>query len=161
MASKPKSKLREIETDASETEASKGDDSSRPTNSANTDASPPAHPTGPRRRRRGGSHEILPGERRVKGYPVTRDELFGLGGAGLLATVCFSVGGNMINRSLDIQKDLELAQELPKPIIARWETRQEDAWSFGILLLVIGAVAIAVGGAKIWSIIRSTEHPNG
>jgi hypothetical protein len=96
----------------------------------------------------------------VKGYPVTRDELFGLGGAGLLATVCFSIGGNYINRSYDIQKDLELTQGLPPELKARWEAKEADAWHFGLVLAIIGAVAILVGGAKILSIIRSTEHPN-
>jgi heme O synthase-like polyprenyltransferase len=96
----------------------------------------------------------------VKGYPVTRDELFGLGGVGLLATFCFSVGGNYMNRSFDISKDIELAQGVPEPLVARWKAKSEDAFLFGSVLIAVGVITIFVGGAKVLSIIRSTEHPN-
>ena len=97
----------------------------------------------------------------MKGYPVTRDELFGLGGAGFIATVCFSLGGNYLNRAYDIKKDLELAQGVPNDLKVRWETKAEGDFTFGVVIIVIGAAAILAGGAKIISIIWSTGHPNG
>jgi hypothetical protein len=95
----------------------------------------------------------------VKGYPLSRDELFGVGGAGVLATTCFSIGGTLVGRSFDIQADLEMAQGVSPEIKARWETRESDAWAFGLIILAIGLVCFLAGSAKIISIIRSTKHP--
>lgn len=130
------------------------------------DSASPTPPTPPRKPRSaaGGSgahsHQIVSGARRVKGYPVTRDELFGLGGVGLLTTVCFSAGGNFISRSYDIEKDLALSQGVSDALKARWEAKAQDAWLFGAILIAVGLVTVFVGGAKIFSIIRSTEHPD-
>ncbi len=94
----------------------------------------------------------------MKAYPVTRDELFGIGGAGLVATFCFSLGTNYLNRAYDINKDLELAQGIPPELKVRWQTKADADWTFGIIIVVIGVVAILGGGAKVLSIIRSTDH---
>jgi hypothetical protein len=110
--------------------------------------------------RLGSTHEIISGVRRVKGYPLSRDELFELGGAGILATTCFSIGGTNLNRSFDIQKDLEIAQGIPPEIKVRWETKEADAWVYGWLFFIIGIVCFLAGGAKVISIIRSTRHPD-
>lgn len=107
----------------------------------------------------GGVPVGVAGERRVKGYLVTRDELIELGGAGLLATLCFSFGGKYINRSFDIQKDLELTQGLPPDLISRWQTKASDDWDFGLLCSIVGIVLLSAGGAKVLSIIFSTRHP--
>ncbi|SRR6266849_2241307 len=125
---------------------------------------PPAHvdatPSPPPPNRIAGStHETISGERRVKGYPVTRDELWELGAGGALTTICFSVAGTYINRSYDIQRELELTQGLPQDTIIRWKTKGEGDWYFGLTALVLGAILFAAGGAKIYSIIRSTSHP--
>ena len=101
---------------------------------------------------------MLSGSRRVKGYPVTRDELFGIGGAGLLATTCFSIGGGLVGRSFDIQKDLDFNKEVPVEIRVRWQTKETDYLWFGSVLILIGVVAIVAGGAKVLSIINSTKH---
>ena len=95
----------------------------------------------------------------MKGYPVTRDELFTLGGASLLSSGAFSVGLNFVNRSLDLQKDLELNQGIPPVILTRWQTREADYWTFGVVLMVLGVSFAVAGGLKILSIIRSTAHP--
>jgi hypothetical protein len=97
----------------------------------------------------------------VKGYPVTRDELFTLAGVGLLSSACFGVGVNFIDRSIDLMADLEINQGIPQEIMVRWATREYDYWYFGLVLVAIGIAAAIAGGIKILSIIRSTEHPNG
>lgn len=107
----------------------------------------------------GSTHDVISGARSVKGYPITRDELFGLGGAGFVATAGFSLGGNYLTRYYDIQKDLDMAQGLPDRIVVKWQTKAEQDWTFGILLIIFGIVAIFAGGAKITSIILSTKHP--
>ena len=94
----------------------------------------------------------------MKEYPVTRDELFELGGIGVATTICFSVGGSYMSRSVDIQRDLELSQQLPSDVVVRWQTKEIDYWYFGIAIVFIGVVALALGGAKIFSIMRSTKH---
>jgi hypothetical protein len=94
----------------------------------------------------------------VKGYPLTRDELFELGGGGLLATTFFSLGGSCIGTSLDIQKSLEMAQTISPELKARWETKEADYWLFGIVFIAIGLGLLVAGGAKLVSIIRSTRH---
>lgn len=96
----------------------------------------------------------------MKEYPVTFDELIELGSIGLVSTVLFSLGGMYLNRSWDMQKDLELSQGLPERLVGKWEARADDAWFFGILLCLVGALAVLGGGAKIWSIVRSTRHPD-
>lgn len=123
---------------------------------------PLAGPT-PRRPRSppGSTYQIVAGLRTVKGYPVTRDELYGLGGAGFIATVCFSLGGNYLNRSYDIRKDLELTPGVSAEMKMRWETKASDDLFFGVIIMIIGVVAILAGGAKILSIIKATDHPNG
>jgi len=122
-------------------------------------------PSGPpriqRRRRSGGSTlQIMSGERRVKGYPISRDELFTLGGVGALASACFGVGVSLVERSFDLQANLELSRGVAPEIVARWETRETDYWIFGLVLLAFGVGAMIAGGAKILSIMRSTEHPD-
>jgi hypothetical protein len=107
----------------------------------------------------GSTYEVVSGARRVKGYPITRDELTALSGTGLLATVCFSIGGTYVNRSYEIQRDLELTQGVSTKLRARWEAKEADAWTFGLIMLVIGTLLVIAGGAKIWSVIWSTEHP--
>ena len=107
----------------------------------------------------GSTYQTLSGVRRVKAYPVTRDELFGLGGAGFIATVAFSIGTNYLNRSYDIRKDLELSYGVPPDLKIRWDTRATDDLFFGWIIILIGIAAILAGGAKILSIIRSTDHP--
>jgi hypothetical protein len=116
----------------------------------------------PRRNRRvvsGSSYQIISGERRVKGYPITRDELFTLGGLSVLASGFFGFGGNFVSRSFDLQVSIELSTGVAPEVIARWMTREYDYWYFGLVLLLFGIFAAIAGGAKIWSIIDSTRHP--
>jgi hypothetical protein len=124
-----------------------------------TEQTPAPRPTRRRASLTGHTLEIVAGERRVKGYLVTRDELIGLGGTGLLATLAFSYGGRYINRSYDIQKDLELTQGLPPELTARWQTKSADDWDFGVLCIIVGIVVLLAGGAKVLSVIFSTNHP--
>jgi hypothetical protein len=139
-----------------------------PTQVAQSGGAPPqpqikSTPTPPavRRSRAGGSiHETISGVRRVKAYPVTRDELLGLGGVGIVTTFCFSVGSSYIKRSFDIHKDLEFNQQLPSDLIVKWQTTEMDDWLFGFFFFAIGVLAFILGGAKIFSIMRSTEHPS-
>ncbi len=63
-----------------------------------------------------------------------------------------------MSRSVDIQRDLELSQQLPSDVVVRWQTKEIDYWYFGIAIVFIGVVALALGGAKIFSIMRSTKH---
>lgn len=100
----------------------------------------------------------LPGRRTVKEYPVDRDELFELGGAGLLTTLFFSIGFSLLSRYLELVKDLEFERDLPKELIARWSAIRDDAYTGAAIFISCGIVVFLVGGAKIWSIIRSTEH---
>ena len=107
--------------------------------------------------------EVHSGRRGVKGYPVSRDELLGLGGVGLGATLCFSAGFSYLTRSADIGRNLEFSSAitekgLPDKLVAKWEAKSEDAFTFGCILIVVGIIAVVAGGAKIWSIIDSTEH---
>lgn len=111
-----------------------------------------------RRRSPGTGFDRQPGRRPMKEYPLTREELISLGGVGVLATTCFSVGGGFVTRSLDITKDLELAQGVPPPIVARWQARADDSLTFGIIFIVIGVVSLLYGGWRVTDIIRSTEH---
>jgi hypothetical protein len=102
----------------------------------------------------------MPGARRVKGYPITRDELFTLGGVGVLASAFFGFGANFISRSFDLAANLDLSAGISAEIIERWHTREYDFWYFGLVLLGLGILIAVFGGAKIWSIIYSTEHPD-
>lgn len=102
----------------------------------------------------------MSGARRVKGYPVTRDELFTLGGVGVIASAFFGFGANFVSRSFDLAANLDLSSGVSKEIIERWQTREWDFWYMGLVLLGLGALIALAGGAKIWSIIWSTEHPN-
>jgi hypothetical protein len=96
----------------------------------------------------------------MKGYPVTRDELISLGGVGLATSVLSGVGANFISRSFDLDASIELSGSDIKPgVIAKWQTRETDFFVFGIILLALAALATVGGGLKIWSIIKSTEHP--
>jgi hypothetical protein len=107
----------------------------------------------------GSNYYVLHGARKVKAYPVTRDELFGLGGAGVIATICFSVGGNYLNRSYDIGKDLELTVGVPPELKARWQSKEADYFTFGLIIFAIGVAAFIAGGVKVISIIMTTDHP--
>ncbi|HTV36876.1 MAG TPA: hypothetical protein VMF12_10650, partial [Xanthobacteraceae bacterium] len=60
----------------------------------------------------------------MKAYPVTKDELFEIGGVGLLTTAFFSFGGNFIASSFELQAELELNQGIPSPTVAKWQTRE-------------------------------------
>src|SRR5579863_8170257 len=106
---------------------------------------PPANinPLPARRTSRSGAHkhQIIPGVRRVKGYPVTRDELLSLSGSGILGSLCFSIGGKYLDRSYDISKDLEFSQGLPDTLIVRWKTKAEDDQYIGWSFIFIGIVA--------------------
>jgi hypothetical protein len=104
---------------------------------------------------------VIPSTRRIKGYLLSRDELFQLGGIGVLTTVCFSVGGTYINRSFDIGKDLEFAQEIPSETRIRWETKEVEYWNFALIFLALGAVVFLAGGAKVISILRTSKHRAG
>lgn len=89
---------------------------------------------------------------------MTKSELFELGGIGFITTACFSVGINYINRGYDIGKDLEFTKDIPNELRIRWTTKGEQDYVFGSILLVVGVIAFLAGGAKIWQIIRSTDH---
>jgi hypothetical protein len=102
----------------------------------------------------------MAGARRVKGYPITRDELLTLGGAGFVSSLFFGFGGDFIFRSYDLQANLDLSPGVAADVVAKWTTREFDFWYIGLVLLFFGLVVAAVVGAKIWSVIRSTEHPN-
>ena len=95
----------------------------------------------------------------MKGYPITRDELFTLGGVGLATSAFLGVGGNLVGRSFDLQANIELSPDVKPELIAKWETREYDFWYIGLILLVFAAGLALTGGLKIWSIINSTDHP--
>jgi hypothetical protein len=102
----------------------------------------------------------MSGARRVKGYPVTRDELFTLGGVGLLTSAFLGFGSNLVSRSFDLAASLDLSPGVAPEMVERWHTREYDFWYIGLILLLLGAMSATFGGAKIWSIIHSTDHPD-
>lgn len=120
--------------------------------------------SGPSGRRRaaasgGSDYSVIPGVRKVKGYPVTRDELLGLGASSVAATFCFSVGGGLITRSQDIRKDIELAQGVPERVVGKYQAKSEDAFFYGCIFIAFGVLAAIFGGLKVLSVIWSTNHP--
>jgi len=96
----------------------------------------------------------------VKEYPLDSDELWTLGGVNIAATVSFSIGYAHYQRYQDIQRDLELTQGLPDKLIGRWEAKRDGAFEIAMIAFAIGAVVVIFGGLKLWSIIRSTTHPD-
>ena len=110
---------------------------------------------------RGSTLQLRPGKRIMKGYPVSKNELYELGGVGLLSTLCFSTGFSYLNQAATTRRDLELfkaVKGIPDPLIARWEASSESAQTFGIIAVAIGVIAVIAGGAKIWNVINSTDH---
>jgi hypothetical protein len=100
----------------------------------------------------------MPGARRLKGYPVTADELWELGGIGLGTSLCFSFGTSFLTQYFGIKKDLEFSQGLPPEVVIRWKTVQGYDLALSIVLFLIGVLVFLFGGAKIYRILRSTEH---
>jgi len=60
-----------------------------------------------------------------------------------------------------LQANIELSPGVQPEIVARWQTREADFWIFGLILLALGVLITIAGGAKILSIMKSTEHPDG
>lgn len=96
----------------------------------------------------------------MKEYPISKDEIFGLGGTSVFATTLIAFGSASWQRSQDIERNLELSQGIPETTIARWKAKQEDAHSNAILFFVAGAVVALFWGWKVWSIISNTTHPD-
>jgi hypothetical protein len=86
--------------------------------------------------------------------------LLEVGSLGFFATTAISLGGAFIGASFEIEQNLELSQGVPKDVEAHWQAKEADAFLFGFVLIGIAIVAAAFGGAKVLSIIRSTEHLN-
>ena len=60
-----------------------------------------------------------------------------------------------------LQANIELSPGVQPEIVARWQTREADFWIFGLILLALGVLITIAAGAKILSIMKSTEHPDG
>jgi hypothetical protein len=84
----------------------------------------------------GSSYQIMSGARRVKGYPVTRDELFTLGGVGLLTSAFLGFGSNLVSRSFDLAASLDLSPGVAPEMVERWHTREYDFWYIGLILFI-------------------------
>ena len=63
------------------------------------------------------------GVRSMKGYTVTKHELFELGGGGVVSSICFSAAGTYFNSAKDGQRSLDLAaglgQKVPEEIFMK------------------------------------------
>lgn len=93
----------------------------------------------------------------MKAYPVTRGELWGLGGVGLAASALFSGGSSAISFSIETAENLDLAQGVPSATVGFWTAARHMAWFGGIGLIVFGVIAVVLGGLYIGHIIRRTD----
>lgn len=94
-------------------------------------------------------------------YPVSKDELWTLGGLGLGATLAFSSAAGLLGFFVDTKKDLELAQGIPPETVAYWRAREDDALILMVGCLVAGVLFFAFGALKVRHIINSTKFSEG
>jgi hypothetical protein len=89
-------------------------------------------------------------------YPVTSNELWGLGATGLISTFFFSTGSAAIGFALDTAKDLALSSGADQKTVAYWSALETFTFWGGVALLVFGVAGLGLGGWYISGIINRT-----
>lgn len=101
---------------------------------------------------------IIPGHAEVKGYPVSGDELWLLGGIGGFSTACFSGASGLVGYYVNTGVNLALAQGVAENIVSSYQTSRSWALAGALIFFVLGAGATVLGGLKVRAIINRTKH---
>lgn len=110
----------------------------------------------PRNKKLIGKFDIDYGTAKMKSYPVTKGELFTVGGLGFGASIFFSAGAACISFSVDTQKDLDLTTGVKPEVFAYWDAMKDTAIYGGIVAACLGLALLIIGALNINSIIKRT-----
>jgi hypothetical protein len=110
------------------------------------------------RNRSGSTKTRLRGVRTVKEYPLDQDELWELGGLGLVTTMFFSAASACFGVWINIQMSLDLAEGADPFKVGLWQANMTWSKWGAIVFTVLGTVSLLGGGIKVWRIIANTKH---
>jgi len=94
----------------------------------------------------------------MKEYPVTFNELIGLGGVGIIATIIFSVGGTCLSTWWQLKQQFDFTMDVDKAKAEYWHGVMDIALPLGCALIGIGIIIVCLGGAVVANILRDTDH---
>ena len=96
------------------------------------------------------------GRRRMKAYPITDGELNQLATIGIISVVCFSFAAGLLGVSIDIQKDLALAIDVPEAARGYWGAIRTATLIGSVVFAVFGGFLLLLGHTRRAGIKKST-----
>jgi hypothetical protein len=118
----------------------------------------PPRPPRARRPKHGSTIPIVGGEREVKAYPVTEDELSSLGLLQATTTAVFSLSSGLGGFWISIKQNLAFADKVDPSIRSYWEAMGFAAGCVAIFLFVVGGALIYLNFTKVGKIKKGTKH---
>jgi hypothetical protein len=94
----------------------------------------------------------------VKGYAVTKAELWTLGGIQAGAAICFSLAGSCFGFWTSVKQQLDFSKGSDPALAGYWAGVSDVAFYGMIGLAVMGLVLFAISGLNAVNIIRGTRH---
>ena len=104
------------------------------------------------------SLDRIPGRRPMKEYPLSKPELWTLGGIQLGSAVSFSLAGTCFGLWSSTKQQLAFAQGAKPQIAGYWQGVGDMAFYGMIGLAIIGAALFLLSGFNVLKIIWTTEH---
>lgn len=98
------------------------------------------------------------GRRNMKEYPITFNELVGLGTLGLLATISFSAGNFFLTTWWQLQQNFAFSPPHDLKTIGYWQGVMNMSFLAACFFGVVGIGLLLGGGAMVLTIWRETEH---
>jgi hypothetical protein len=111
-----------------------------------------------RRRTKRTSLDRVPGRRPIKEYPLTKNELWTLGGLQAGSGIAFSLAGICFGQWSSVKEQIAFANGSRPQVVGYWNGVGDMAWYGMIALLIIGVMLLIISGFNVVKIIKGTAH---
>ena len=100
-----------------------------------------------------------PGVRQMKEYPLTKSELWTLGGLQAGSALSFSIAGWLTGFYLNARQAVQFAgNDVSREVLGQWQGYADMAWYGAAFTWTLGVLLVALGGINVLFIIWNTEH---
>jgi hypothetical protein len=94
----------------------------------------------------------------MKEYPLTKRDLWSLGGLQLGTAVFFSLAGTCLGFWINVRETVAFADKVDPRVLGQWEGYGSAALVGAITTFLIGVTLLILSGIEVTTIIKETEH---